>query len=267
MHNRYLETLQLEPGATKSDVKAAFRKLSKVYHPDINKDESAKEKFIAIHEAYKFLTDVGSKPNNEPVAYNYNPEKAAYEEWRRRAREYAWKKTKEAQRHQQLQIALILKYFNYVAAIIFAFNLVLSLDYFLPWKESKEPIRFTSKVYETGRYSKGKGVYAYDDIYLKNFQIRIDKMQIWKLQEANEVKAVSTSIFDTPLYIEAETENEKLKLYQAYSIYRVFGVLIPVMLLLGILYFYRKNNLDFRLSCAVVMLFLLSLQLILFFKF
>src|SRR5690606_33688890 len=131
MHNRYIETLGLKPGATKGEVKAAFRRLSKIYHPDINIDASAKEQFIAIHEAYKFLTDVGSKPNNEPVSYNYDPEKAAYEERRSKARAYAWQRAQEAQRHQQMQIGKILGVFDYVALLMLTFTVLLLLDYFL----------------------------------------------------------------------------------------------------------------------------------------
>lgn len=52
MQNKYLEILQLQPGATKQEIKKAYRRLSKIYHPDISKDEFAKEKFIEINEAY-----------------------------------------------------------------------------------------------------------------------------------------------------------------------------------------------------------------------
>ena len=53
----YYETLGLAPGSSKDDVKAAYRKLAKQYHPDINKEEGASQKFEAIQEAYDNLNE------------------------------------------------------------------------------------------------------------------------------------------------------------------------------------------------------------------
>jgi tetratricopeptide (TPR) repeat protein len=51
--------LGLRSGASFSDIKASYRKLAQQYHPDINpNDNKAKEKFIALTEAYKFLMQV-----------------------------------------------------------------------------------------------------------------------------------------------------------------------------------------------------------------
>ena len=48
----------MNPHASKSEIKKAFRRLSKLYHPDKNKgDEDAGEKFKKINRAYEVLTD------------------------------------------------------------------------------------------------------------------------------------------------------------------------------------------------------------------
>ena len=39
------------------EIKAAFRKLARQYHPDVNKDGDAEEKFKEINEAYGVLSD------------------------------------------------------------------------------------------------------------------------------------------------------------------------------------------------------------------
>lgn len=49
------ERMGLEKEATVKDIKRAFRKLIKQYHPDRNKSEDAKEKMQRINEAYEFL--------------------------------------------------------------------------------------------------------------------------------------------------------------------------------------------------------------------
>ncbi|KOP23624.1 molecular chaperone DnaJ [Hapalosiphon sp. MRB220] len=51
--------LGLRSGASFADVKASYRRLAQQYHPDINPDDNkAKDKFIALTEAYKLLLQV-----------------------------------------------------------------------------------------------------------------------------------------------------------------------------------------------------------------
>ena len=51
----YYEVLGLSKGASAAEIKKAYRKLSKQYHPDINKEEGTEEKFKEITEAYEVL--------------------------------------------------------------------------------------------------------------------------------------------------------------------------------------------------------------------
>ena len=54
----YYARLQVSPDATQAEIKAAFRRLARRYHPDLNpNDPGAQEKFRALHEAYEVLTD------------------------------------------------------------------------------------------------------------------------------------------------------------------------------------------------------------------
>lgn len=54
----YYETLGVSRTATEGEIKSAFRKLARQYHPDVAKDKrTAEERFKAINEAYEVLGD------------------------------------------------------------------------------------------------------------------------------------------------------------------------------------------------------------------
>jgi molecular chaperone DnaJ len=53
----YYEVLGVAKSANKQELKKAYRKLAKQYHPDRNKDEDAEVKFREIQEAYEVLAD------------------------------------------------------------------------------------------------------------------------------------------------------------------------------------------------------------------
>ncbi len=53
----YYEVLGVSKNASQDEIKSAFRKLAKKYHPDVNKEEGAEAKFKEIGEAYAVLSD------------------------------------------------------------------------------------------------------------------------------------------------------------------------------------------------------------------
>ena len=54
----YYESLGVARNASDADIKKAFRKLAREYHPDVAKDKKkAEEKFKEINEAYEVLSD------------------------------------------------------------------------------------------------------------------------------------------------------------------------------------------------------------------
>jgi molecular chaperone DnaJ len=53
----YYEVLGVGRNASDDEIKAAFRKLARQYHPDVNKEHDAEEKFKEINEAYGVLSD------------------------------------------------------------------------------------------------------------------------------------------------------------------------------------------------------------------
>lgn len=80
MSKNYYDVLGVSKSATEQDIKKAYRNMSKKYHPDINKEEGAENKFKDIAEAYEVLSDPIKKNNydtygdpNGNVGYAGNP--------------------------------------------------------------------------------------------------------------------------------------------------------------------------------------------------
>jgi molecular chaperone DnaJ len=53
----YYEVLGVARGASEDELKKAYRRLAKQYHPDTNKEASAEARFIEVNEAYETLSD------------------------------------------------------------------------------------------------------------------------------------------------------------------------------------------------------------------
>lgn len=67
----YYETLGISRDASQEQVQSAYRKLARKYHPDINKDSGAEEKFKKINEAYEVLKDPEKRKKYDQLGENW----------------------------------------------------------------------------------------------------------------------------------------------------------------------------------------------------
>src|SRR5213594_3799596 len=69
----YYETLGVSKTATEDDIRSAFRKLARKYHPDVAKDKkAAEEKFKQINEAYEVLSDPEKRKKYDQLGADWN---------------------------------------------------------------------------------------------------------------------------------------------------------------------------------------------------
>lgn len=69
----YYETLGVSKNASDDEIKSAFRKLARKYHPDVAKDKkAAEEKFKQINEAYEVLSDPEKRKKYDQLGANWN---------------------------------------------------------------------------------------------------------------------------------------------------------------------------------------------------
>jgi len=68
----YYEVLGVPRGASDDEIRKAFRKLARQYHPDVAKDKkAAEEKFKEINEAYEVLGDPGKRKKYDQLGANW----------------------------------------------------------------------------------------------------------------------------------------------------------------------------------------------------
>ena len=102
MFKDYYSILELDKNASKNEIRKAYRRLAKKYHPDVYKSSDAHEKFIEITEAYEILINNSFRYYKAPTVttttaewrdaeYRKNEE---YEKFRQEAREKAKRQAK-----------------------------------------------------------------------------------------------------------------------------------------------------------------------------
>ena len=263
MKTHYLSILGLDETATEEDIKSAYRRLSKEYHPDVNPSPDAEAQFIKIKEAYEYLTE---GPEASEATFTYEEELDEREQWKRDYHQRA--KAKEAER-QQAQLELIqqlMKYLKPISLGVLVFNVLLGLDFLLPLRDTEQDVISVRQVTYSNR--DGQGSYFTEDYYEVRFTDYVMEFQReklnWKDPGATAI-VQTTPIFSKPMYAVFNSGEDQIRLRQVYNVYYTFGFIIPVMLIMGgILLFLRDPKQQLNLS--VVILMVLVIQLYFFYR-
>ena len=155
----YYEILEIERTSTEKEIKSAYRKLAKKWHPDTTKLDKkyAAEKFKEVTNAYNVLSDAEARKKYD---YNLNYEARLREESRRReqARQEAERRRQEQARQEtgysyyvKRKKKLREKIFNGIMHALFGYKRVwynFILAYIIPWTLAFITVEFFDAKYQ-----------------------------------------------------------------------------------------------------------------------
>lgn len=268
-----LKILELPPDANQDQIKKAFRKLALKYHPDLNSESGAQEKFIRIQKAYELLSVWDdNKTHYQTKAQQKKAGKNPYKNHDLHKRRAAFKKGKSLAEEQKLFVESYVKFkkskhFRYIFAMVIVFHCLgwlMLIDYTLkPKEKTLDNIGIKYLNYNSGSYSYDFH-FSSEDMFTLNVSYGIPKI--------NKVKVYYTPIFKDIKKLELTTKTRvenNIKIAEVYEIdspsgFYSLGLFIPILFILTILWFSLAGPTMWYYFFTQIFTYLLPILLIVF---
>jgi len=197
----HYDILGVDPEASEQEIKAAYRKLVKQYHPDKNDSDEARQQIVLVNAAYEILSDPEKRIEYDSFSASVFTEATESEEYRQAYREaYILEKKKKARvaKRNKLKLErLAFRVFRVLTFPILIFAIVLIVDHFLPGvKYTEVPIQGWQKV----THSKSGYESVYSFMQTKNFEFEVPNEVHLNYPYYEDVEKPSVTVETTPLF-------------------------------------------------------------------
>ena len=260
MVKNYYKTLGLSSSSTKAEIKVAYRKLAKKYHPDKNKSKEASQLFIEVNEAYAYLANESSDFQIKNSVKNHPRRRSKYseDELKKRmewAKKYAqYKKIKE---DKIIEIEYHKIHNSYRKKIITIINWVSISFAFLIFMDFK--LLPTSSIYVdliTNYVDIGsdKLVLKFKDIDNNdfNFGVSLDDIKYINVAKINEYSTQKSMLLKQNTHMLLKIDNEIITIDNHFCVYKVFYFYLVILLLPLVTIFSKGPNTVHILSSYVI---------------
>lgn len=162
------QVLGVPQEATQDEIKKAYRRLAKQYHPDRNKSKAAEVIIVRVNEAYEILSDPVKKARyDQPYQtfYTQTDEEHLYEERKRAFRKRKWEEAQRAEAKREKREKLIYKIMRVLAFPCLAFAMVLVVDEWLPVNTYVE---IADRGWQVRGHSRGQAARVFSQVICKH---------------------------------------------------------------------------------------------------
>ena len=260
MVKNYYKTLGLSSSATNAEIKVAYRRLAKKYHPDKNKSKQASQLFIEVNEAYAHLTNENSTFQIKSTEKNPPRKRSKYseEELKKRmewARKYAhYKKIKEERvielEYYKINNSFRKKIITLINWVSICFAFLIFLDFkILP--TSPIYVKLITNYIDTGS---DKFVLKFRDIDNDdfNFGVSLDDIKYINAAKIKEYSTQKSMLFNQNTNMLINIDNEIITIDNHFCVYKVFYFYLIILLLPLVTIFSKGPNTVHILSSYVI---------------
>lgn len=257
----YYTILGVSPDSDETEIKAAYRRLALLLHPDKNPLPEAESAFKEINEAYEVLSDpISRNLYNQMLKQTVEQPQVWHRDPAYRRRQQAGYKPQRPQSPSARAVMMhgSLSLFRKVAWVAFGFCCLLIVDYCLPNRVSEELVQ--SDANEISRIFSGRPTDLLVTDKGKHFPLRLDELKYFP---KNSIARVCTSgIFS--LLVKVENANGSYEVNNLASIYRNF-IFAPLLLMgLSVIGVVLKKGTEFRFNIGIVTILMMVLNFVFF---
>lgn len=248
----YYQILEIDKQATQEEIKRAYRKLAKKYHPDRSGYAQADKLFAEISQAYSVLSDVQQKQEYDFQRLQSPTSRSS------QGGERSYRRPPRYKQQSKLNLIPYLRYFHLVSKIALSFCTLLIFDFAIPSPPQNDIVLSKSAQITVSRYGRQFLTGYYINLQHQGTFL-IDKEVGARVSRGLHVTVDKTILLQKLTNVSFNFGAEKEHYNIGASIYSNFSFALITLTLASLIGVFRKNKPEQALNLAIINGFLMIL--------